>query len=175
MKPDAKIVMMTGYSVEQLLEQAVNNGAWGILRKPFRMEQVLKMVENLGTDGILIADDDADFVGSIKTLLENHNYAVFVARNGREALERIISNGIDILILDLKMPILNGLETYLELRKVGCVVPTIIVTAYADEYAGDLDRLRSLSVSGILKKPFDPRELLEVVAQISSAHPKKKT
>jgi CheY-like chemotaxis protein len=167
LKPSARVVMMTGYSVEQLLEQAVEQGAWGVLDKPLDVHKVLEILENIKPDGILIVDDDADFVESIKDLLESNGYIVFVARNGREAIDRIHSNHIDILILDLRMPILSGLETYLELKRTGHAIPTIIVTAYADEEADNITKLRSLSVSGILRKPFDPRELIEAIERLS--------
>ena len=167
LRPSARVVMMTGYSVEQLLEQAVEHGAWGVLDKPLDINKVLKMIEDIKPDGILIVDDDADFVASIKDLLVSNGYVVFVARDGQEAIERIRANGIDILILELRLPILSGLEIYLELKRTGHALPTLIVTAYADEYADDIDKLRSLSVSGILRKPFDPRELLEAVERLS--------
>ncbi len=165
-KPGVRVVMMTGYSLEQLLEQAVRNGAWGVLHKPLDMNHILKMLEKIKPDGILITDDDPDFVESIKDLLMNEGYNVFVAENGKEAIERIQKNNIDILILDLRMPILGGIETYLELKKSGHIVPTIIVTAFADEEVGTIEKLHSMSVSGILKKPFDPRELLDIIERL---------
>ena len=151
-KPSARVVMMTGYSVEQLLEQAVEHGAWGVLDKPIDIHQLLEMLERIKPDGILVVDDDADFVKSVRNLLVDEGYTVFIATNGQEAVERICSNGVDILILDLRLPILSGLETYLELKRLGCVVPTLIVTAYFDEYADDVNRLQSLSISGILRR-----------------------
>jgi CheY-like chemotaxis protein len=169
LRPSARIVMMTGYSVEQFLEQAVNQGAWEVLDKPLDVPQVLNMLDDIKPDGILVVDDDADFVRGIIDLLVNDGYTVFVAENGQQAIERIRANGIDILILDLRLPILNGLETYLELKRTGHAIPTIIVTAYADKECDDIDKLRSLSVSGILRKPFDPRELLEAVERLSRA------
>jgi CheY-like chemotaxis protein len=170
-KPSARVVMMTGYSVEQLLEQAVEHGAWGVLNKPIDVRRVLEMLEQIKPDGILVVDDDTDFVKSVKTLLADNGYQVFVATNGQEAIDRIRANGIDILILDLRLPILSGLETYLELKRTGHTVPTLIVTAYLDEYADDMDRLRSLSISGVLRKPFDPRDLLDAVDRL--AHTRK--
>jgi DNA-binding response OmpR family regulator len=166
-KPSARVVMMTGYSVEQLLEQAVEQGAWGVLNKPIDVRQVLEMLDQIKPDGILVVDDDTDFVESVKTLLVDSGYQVFVAQNGQEAVDRIRSNGIDILILDLRLPILSGLETYLELKRTGHAVPTLIVTAYLDDYADDVDRLRSLSVSGVLRKPFNPRDLLEAIERLA--------
>jgi two-component system response regulator HydG len=166
-KPSARVVMMTGYSVKQLLEQAVEHGAWGVLDKPIDVRQMLEMLERIKPDGILVVDDDLDFVRSIQDLLVGNGYTVFVATDGQEAIERIRSDGIDILILDLRLPILSGLETYLELKRTGHAVPTLIVTAYLEDYADDVDRLRALSVSGVLTKPFDPRELLEAVERMA--------
>ena len=167
LRPSTRVVMMTGYSVEQLLEKAVEQGAWGVLRKPSDIHKVLPMLDSLKPDGILIVDDDPDFVDSMKALLQGQGYMVFIARDGQEALDRIRSNGVDILILDLCLPILSGLETYLELKRTGHVLPTIIVTAYAEECAGDIDQLRLLEVSGVLRKPFDPEELLGEVERLS--------
>jgi two-component system response regulator HydG len=169
--PSARAVMMTGYSVEQLLDQAVEHGAWGVLDKPTNVHQMLEMLESIKPDGILIVDDDLDFVANVKNLLVASGYMVFVARDGRQAIERIRSNGIDILILDLRMPILSGLETYLKLKRTGHAVRTLIVTATLDEHASDVNRLRSLSVSGVLRKPFDPRELLEAVDRLAATPP----
>ena len=67
------------------------------------------------------------------------------------------------MILDLRMPILNGLETYLQLKNSGHAIPTVIVTAYWKDEVDALKTLRSLSVTGILKKPFDLRDLLGAV------------
>ncbi|MCP4544584.1 MAG: response regulator [Chloroflexi bacterium] len=167
LNPSARVVMMTGYSVEQLLEQAVEQGAWRILNKPIDVHRVLDMLEEIKPDGILVVDDDPDFIESVKILLENKGYTVFVAGNGQDAIERIYSQRIDILILDLRMPILNGLETYLELKQNHHVIPTIIVTAYADEESDVIAKLRSMSVSAILRKPFDPRELLNMLKHLS--------
>jgi len=170
-KPSARVVMMTGYSVEQLLEQTVEHGDWGVLDKPINACRMLNMLESIKPDGILIADDDPDFVKSVKDVLASNGYMTFVAKSGQQAIDHIRSNGIDILILDLRMPLLGALETCLELKRTGHVIPTIIVTAYADKETDTLDKLRSLLVSGILRKPFDPKELLAAVERIS--HTKK--
>ena len=64
-KPESKVVMMTGYSVNQLLDEAVDNGAWGVLHKPFNMELMFEMLGKIKPRGILIADDDPAFVNTI--------------------------------------------------------------------------------------------------------------
>jgi CheY-like chemotaxis protein len=165
-KPDANVVMMTAFSVHQLLEQAIENGAVGVLNKPFDMQSVLEMLNKTKPKGILLADDDPDFADNIKETLEENGYKVFVAHDGKEAVRRVQSNGIDVLILDVRMPFLNGLEVCHELRKSGYSIPTIIVTAYAAEDALIIDKLKTLSITGILTKPFDPKDLLQALKDL---------
>ncbi len=167
LKPDAQVYMMTGFSVEQLLEQAVAEGARGVLHKPLDLEELLRMLNDIKAGGVLIADDDPDFVQSIREVLEEHGYKVYVAHDGGEAVEKVLNNGIDVLILDLRMPVLNGLEVYLELKKHGRCLPTILVTAYAREEAEAIDTLKSLAVTGVLTKPFDPGQLLVALENLS--------
>jgi two-component system response regulator HydG len=168
LRPYARVIMMTGYSVEQLLEKAVERGARGILHKPLDMGKVLEIIEGVKPDGILIADDDPDFVGSIGDILAESGYRVCIAQNGREVIEYILSDRINILLLDLRMPTLNGLETYRELKRIGRAVPTIIVTAYADDEIDAINTLNTMTIRGILKKPFDPQELVAAVEQLSN-------
>ncbi len=167
-KPEARIIMMTGYSVEALIKQAVKKGAWDILYKPVDMEKVLSMLQKIKPDGILIADDDQDFIEEVRRILIDNGYRVFTATNGKEAIEKIKAGGIDILILDLRMPFLNGFSTYIEMQKTGKIVPTIIVTAYSGEEEDSINQLKTLSVTGILHKPFDPEQLLNALSSLAS-------
>ena len=100
-----KIIMMTGFSVEQLLKEAVEHGALEVLYKPIDIEKVLtlirKIMRNLGI--ILVADDDKDFVDSITHVIEDEGYKVYVAHDGQEAIKKVEENGIDLLILDLNV------------------------------------------------------------------------
>lgn len=166
-KPDAKVIMMTGYSVEQLLDQAIENGAYGVLHKPVGMDDVLEALERVNSQGmVLVADDDPDFAGNIKEVLEKHGYRVSRARTGKQALDTALAGGIDILILDLQLPVISGLEVYMQLQQRGRALPTIVVTGYDDAHVEALDSLRSLSATGILTKPFDSGQLLDALGSI---------
>jgi two-component system, NtrC family, response regulator HydG len=167
MKPGLKVVMMTGFSVQQLLEQAIENGAWGILQKPIDMKKLLETLHNVGQQGILVVDDDHDFVESTREFLSSNGYRVIVANNGEEAVQCVKSKSVDMLVLDLRMPILNGLETYLRLKKEGIVVPTIIVTAFSEEEKTTVEQFSLMSVSGIIRKPFSPRELIDAISNLN--------
>ncbi len=168
MDSTARVVMMTGYRIDQLLAEAAENGAVKVLHKPFAMEAILATLQEVLPSGmVLVADDDPEFAAGTKQLLEDNGYSVLVARTGREAVERALANPCDVLVLDLKLPVLHGLEVYQELKKHGRCIPTIIVTGFAEEEAGNLDTFKSLSVTGCLFKPFEPEQLLNAVNSIA--------
>lgn len=166
-KPNARVVMMTGYSVEQLLTKAVDGGAYGVLHKPLVIEDVLRKLEDVKPAGmILVADDDPDFCEGIKEILEQHDYQVCFAHTGQQAIDMVLEGDIDVLMLDLRLPVIDGLEVYLQLKNRGCNVPTIVATGYAREESGALEKLREMEGTGVLVKPFDPSDLLAALAEI---------
>ena len=166
-KPAAKVIMMTGYSVEQLLDQAVDKGAYGVLHKPVAMDDVLEAVERVKSQGmVLVADDDPEFSASIKEVLEDRGYRVCLARTGSEALKTVIGGGVDILLLDLQLPVISGLEVYMQLRQRGRAVPTVVVTGHSREQAEAIDTLRAVSTTGILTKPFASSQLFEELQRL---------
>ena len=165
--PDLRVVIMTGYRIDQLLVEAIGDRAVRILRKPFQVEDVVAAIREVSSAGIvLIADDDPDFVGAMTEVFEEHNYDVLVAKDGRQAVRQVLDNKVDVLVLDLRMPILDGLEVYLELQEKGRAVPTVLVTGYREDNEKQIDVLRSLSVTGCLFKPFSPDKLLDEVARL---------
>lgn len=172
--PDTRILIMTGFRLDQLLQQLVRDGAVGILRKPFVMDQVLRLVKQAEPEGIvLIADDDPEFAESVASFLAEHGRKPIVATNGKQAVRMAMENNIDVLILDLKLPILCGAEVYLRLKEKGKVVPTIIVTGYAAEEVGTIDDFRAMSVTNCLFKPFNPEDLLAQIDRLSTRETKK--
>ena len=168
-RPSARVLMMTGFSVEELVAEAVGNGALGVLQKPFAVSELLETLERVKPRGmVLVADDDPDFADSIEPILQRHGYVVEIARNGQEALEKASAPGVTCLVLDLRMPLLTGLEVYLKLKEAGAPVPTIFVTGYVDEHQ---DALREVSGfgQGLLVKPFDPAHLLRALDEAAPA------
>ena len=169
MKPDAKVFMMTGYSIQQLLDQAIDHGALGVLNKPVNVVHILDILQEVQPRGIiLVADDDPDFSEGIKAMLIANNYNVVLVHDGQEAVDKVANGGVDVLILDLKLPVLDGLEVYTTLKEKNCEVPTIIVTGHAAEKGSDIEALRDMSVTGVLTKPFEPPALLETLQQYAS-------
>lgn len=165
-KPRARVVMMTGYRVEELLAQAVAGGAHAVLEKPLDPEAAVALVADAGRAAVVVADDDPDFLASLREALEAHDLRVIACSNGGEAFAEVRRAHPGALVLDLRMPFLDGLATYRALVAAGIRVPTLVVTAFADEEAGALATLRSLAVEGILLKPFDVSLLIEALDRL---------
>ncbi len=169
LQPDTKVYMMTGYSVEQLLQQAIDNGAMGVLSKPLSTAKVLAVLQDVHPAGIvLIAEDDPDFGPELKGLIESAGMQCELVQNGRDALAKVMAGGVDILILDLKMPLIDGVEVYAQLKAAGRTVKTIIITGNGAEYANTFDAIKDVAITGILNKPFDPMTLLDRLEHLAA-------
>ena len=105
---------------------------------------------------ILIIDDDARLVKNILTYLKDFGYRMEAAYNGMEGLQKFKSFGPDLVILDLMMPVLDGLEVCREIRKESAV-PIVMLTARVEE--ADVVTGLEVGADDYLTKPFSLREL----------------
>lgn len=111
---------------------------------------------------ILAVDDDKDIVKALKIYLSAEGYNVLEAYNGKEALEIFEKNDIKLVLMDVMMPVMDGIETLVEIRKKS-TVPVILITAKSEAY----DKILGLNIGAddYITKPFNP---VEVVARAKS-------
>ena len=112
---------------------------------------------------VLVADDDAPILRLVRTKLQADGYAVLTAMNGLEAVEAHAREHPDLVILDMMMPVLDGVEALKRIRAAG-TTPVIFLTART----GGIDKVRSLDLDAddYVTKPFDPDELSARVAAV---------
>ncbi len=110
---------------------------------------------------VLVVDDDPDLLEAVCDILEVEGYRVSRARNGREALERVAETRPDLILLDLMMPVMDGLAFARELRVREERAPVPVVVISAD---GNPDHAAGVGARGFLAKPFDLEALLAMVA-----------
>jgi len=103
----------------------------------------MKMKAN---NNILLVDDDDFVLESISSILSDHKYSVIACSNGREAMEMVVKNDIDVVITDIKMPEISGFDLLDHLNEINPEMPVILMTGYAD-----LD----IAVDAIKKGAFD--------------------
>lgn len=109
---------------------------------------------------ILVVDDDAMNLKRTRMILEK-KYNVLFAETGREALEKIKYEKIDLILLDIAMPVMDGIETFRRMKEASVDIPVIFLTASG--YEDDVKTAISLGAVNYLKKPFFPHELLKRV------------
>ncbi len=112
---------------------------------------------------ILIVDDEKLIRDVIKTYAEEENFECLEAEDGLEALDIIKQNDVDLIVLDIMMPKMDGM-TFLEALKKEKNIPVIILSARTEEY----DKLRGfdLGTDDYLTKPFSPKELIARIKAI---------
>lgn len=110
---------------------------------------------------ILVVDDDEMNLKRTKMILEKH-YDVLLAGSGSEALEIVDAEMIDLILLDIAMPQMNGIETFERIKDSSVKIPVIFLTASG--YEEDVRTAINMGAVNYLKKPFFPQELLKRVA-----------
>jgi two-component system, NtrC family, response regulator HydG len=167
LKPQAHVIMMTGYSVEQLLNQALAHGALGVISKPTEPARILSLLDEVGPHGVVVASGNhVERCIGLQSYLANAGRQCHILREPASVLSDAAKNSGDIVILDFKRPLIDGMSVCANMRKAGCQSQTIIL---ADEVHSGVsgrtdssaDFLRDVRVTGILNKPFDVEMLLD--------------
>ncbi len=118
---------------------------------------------------VLVVDDDPDILEAICDILDGEGYRVARARHGVEALERVAEERPDIILLDLMMPVMDGMAfaQALHQRQPEDHIPIVVISA-----DGNPQKAASVGAEGFLAKPFDIEALLAHVSGMAgAAHP----
>lgn len=165
LRPQAHVYMMSGYSVEELLKQAVDYGALGLLTKPVPPEVILKMVQSVGPNGLVVAQGQGpEFTKAVSWGLESSGAKCEIVHAPSSFKRREAG---DFMIVDVKETLIDSVCHYTSLRKTQLMPPTLILSQPLTNGAvngglGDVD------VTGILNKPFDPEKLIEKLNQLAA-------
>ena len=114
-------------------------------------------------DKILIVDDDDSLRESMVSILESEGYILDVAKSGQEAETKIKNNVYNLVLLDIRLPDINGIELLAKINKYSPKVKKIMLTGFPDTNSA----IKSVNekADAYLVKPFDPEKLLEIIAE----------
>jgi len=172
MREKAHVFMMTGYSVEQLVAEALDKGALGVLYKPFSPADLLAAVakSDLMTKEppqmcgrIFLADMDALLIDQVSPILTEAGYKVEVVEGdiGQMAAERL--EDVDCIIVNREKSLLRGMELCIDIRnQLGDMPKMLVVGSEGDEQFTQ----STLLTQGILQKPLDAENLLRGIAHL---------
>lgn len=172
-RPSTVVIMMSAFSVADLIREAVKEGAYAVIRKPFDIETIINMIEK-AKSGVLLAivDDDPGICKSMKNVLEEKGYSVTTCATGEEAISLARMRPQDIIFIDMKLPILNGLEVFSEIKKINPKAVAVIMTAYRQEMDELVKQALKKGAYACLYKPFDMDEAIKIIDEVSKREPR---
>ncbi len=114
---------------------------------------------------ILIVEDDEVNIVIVEYLLQKEGFEVETASNGEEAVEKVEADKYDLILMDIEMPIMNGLEATRAIRRLahGKKIPIIALTAHSVEEK--LREIRKAGMNGFLLKPLDQAKASQLIKQ----------
>lgn len=169
-RPETIVIMMTAYAVENLVAQALKEGAYGIIYKPLDIEKMISLIEKSRKKKqgalILIVDDDPGTCTTLKNILLKKGYRISIAHDGEKAVTMTQEKTYDIILIDLKLPTINGLEVYLKIKEIDPKLVAIMMTGYCKEMTDLVEEALNNDAYTCIFKPLDIEKLLMLVEEI---------
>ena len=165
--PNSTVIMMTAYAVENLVQEALKEGAYDVIYKPLDVEKVVTLITRIEKEKqfkhILVVDDSPTVCTTMKNILFRRGYNIDIANTGETAITMVQEWKHDLIFIDMKLPTINGLETYLAIKKINPEVTAIIMTGYYQEMSGLIQQALDNSAYICLLKPLDMDEVLKMI------------
>ena len=169
MRPEVEVIMVTAYGDYNMAIEALRNNAFDYLKKPIDIDDLLGALGRFRekralrknyypTFRILLLDDEETQRAFLKRLLVDEGFDVVVAGNGEDGLAIFDREKIDIIVTDIKMPGMSGMEVLYKVKKISADVEVILVTGHGDQNVA-IEALRG-GACDYLKKPIDLDELI---------------
>jgi len=111
---------------------------------------------------ILVVDDDIAVRESLAKVLRGMNYEVVLAADGQEALDQFAQERIDLLLLDIGLPIMSGWDAFERITTENPLIPIIVITGHANQH----DMAVAAGVGALIEKPLDVPQLLKTMAEL---------
>jgi len=168
-RPEAVVMLMTAQSVEELVAEALDEGAYGIMYKPIETKGLVEFIET-AKRGALILFVDIDLSTSRKLIdaLKQSGYRVAETTSGEEAKKLVQRKSYDLVFIEVKMPIMNGLEIFMALRKIKPDIKVVMTTNYREGIEDLIDQAISKSAYTCIYKPFDVGKVAKLLERILS-------
>jgi CheY-like chemotaxis protein len=161
------VVLKTAFSSERLLDEVMlflhrvesklPKEKQNIIRKLHRTDEVLRDKK------VLIVDDDIRNVYSLTNALEPEGMHCTTAENGKEALKALKQGLVDIVLMDVMMPEMDGYETTIEIRKIDKFKKLPIIALTAKAMKGDREKCLAVGMSDYISKPLNIERLLSLM------------
>jgi two-component system, NtrC family, response regulator PilR len=115
---------------------------------------------------VLVVDDEMNLTLAMRRLLSAEGYRTETANSGEEALHKAKESHYDIVFLDVNMPGMNGLETFVKLGQAAPNSAVVMITGYGKTLKAVIEEARTLGVRAVIDKPFKINQITEAIREI---------
>lgn len=167
--PLAQTALMTGYALDEALEQAKQEGVSIFIRKPFAIDQIRSIVSRVAAvkkrnyANILVVDDDQKVLDTFSNLLKDRVQKFRLASSREDVLDALKSDKYDLVFFNLALKNTDGVCLYKELRKIFPYVSVVIINPPAHKH-DEIDE--PFKISGCLSKPQEIEGLIDYIDKI---------
>lgn len=164
LRPGITVVLMTAFTLERHLDEALDEGVYTVMMKPFAMDRTIQLIARaVRRPIILVVDDAVEQTEAIVRSFHAVGLAADAAHDGATAVRLVRGGTVDVCVLDLVMPGMDGMATYEQIRRID---PTIAVIAVSGHSVPEMmHRIMSTGGYACLRKPIDIHDLLRAVAR----------
>jgi DNA-binding NtrC family response regulator len=174
--PLLPVLIITGYNFTYTKDQAMQGGADGFLAKPFRIGKIEELIRKAlgvkGTTGgkpyrlkkILVVDDDQQLREMLLEVLSSLDYFPIGVEDGEEALSQLKIQDFDLVISDIRMPKMNGLDLLKNIKKTDSDIPVVMITGFPSTCP--VQTAMQEGADGYLAKPFRIEKIDELMRDL---------
>ena len=164
------VLMMTGFAVEELIKEALAEGAYAVVYKPFEVGQIIDIINQaLQTSFILLVDDKAADREILRAILEDNGYQVKEASDGPESVAMAAERHYELILMDIKLPGMDGFTALERIHQFDPQAKALFVSGYAMEEPV-IESLRRGAYAAV-SKPVDPDKLLDLIRSVTERAP----
>lgn len=158
--PHTTVIMMTAFAMEEEIKTAIREGAYAVLHKPLDIDRILLLlaecIENKTL--VLLVDDQMEDRELLKISLEKKGYKVAAVENSDQCIRELQERRYQIVLMDYRMPGVDGIETLKQVKKVRPDAVVIMMSAYTSEQL--VERALEEGSIAFIQKPLDVKQLM---------------
>jgi two-component system response regulator HydG len=162
-----RVVMMSAFSMDDLKHAALEEGAIAFLSKPLDIDNVVSLIQDVRETAILVVEEDSNMAQDIQGTLKSQGYWVTTTSSPHDALELAEQIHFDIVLIDVQLPAMNGLELYLAIKKVTPRSVAIMISGMEAEFERLAREAVRQTAYTLVHKPLDLDNLLGLLYRIT--------
>jgi DNA-binding NtrC family response regulator len=161
--PNAAVIMMTAFALEDEIKLAIKEGAYAVMHKPFNMEKMFDLIAECLENRplVLVVDDSVIERQLLLTLLDDKGYKMCSVETGEECLSQLAAKRYQVILLDISLPGMDGIETLKKVKELRPDTAVIMVSGHSEKEL--LEKAMKEGSYAYLHKPFDASMLVDVM------------